>query len=166
MKSELRIKAKDIRKILDIEKISHDICTEIRKLDIYKSAKNVMIFYPMKYEISLLELLEDKKLFFLPKINNENLVACPYDKNLQKSQMGIFEPCTNPINPTILDLIFVPALMVDKENYRLGYGGGFYDRFLSQYPNIKTIVPILKDLVVEKLPHDKWDVKIDNIFMI
>ena len=189
-KQELRNKAKDIRKALNIEKISHDICTKIRKMDIYKSAQNVMIFYPMKYEISLLELLEDEKNFYLPKIFNptgchskakfneilrcaqndvlveeshKNLFVCPYSKNLKKSELGIYEPCSNPVNPEILDLIFVPALMVDEDNYRLGYGGGFYDRFLAQYNNIKTIVPIAKELIIEKLPQDKWDIRTNYI---
>lgn len=162
-KSELRRKAKDIRKTLDIEEISIKICEKIRHFETYKKAQNVMIFYPMKYEISLLELLEDKKNFYFPKVQCESLCVCPYSSNLKKSELNIYEPCTEPVNPEILDLIFVPALMVDRERYRLGYGGGFYDRFLSKYPNIKTIVPIAKELVIEKLPHDEFDIKVDFI---
>lgn len=162
-KANLRIKAKNIRKTLDIESISREICKKIRNHDIYKSSKNVMIFYPMKYEINLLGLLGDNKNFYFPKVQCKDLCVCPYSPNLKKSELNIYEPCTEPVNPEILDLIFVPALMVDKEKYRLGYGGGFYDRFLSKYPEIKTIVPVAKEFIIEKLPHDNFDIKADDI---
>lgn len=162
-KSQLRIKAKEIRKTLDIKKISHAICLKIKNMDEYKNSQNIMIFYPMKYEINLLELLEDDKNFYLPKVSKTDIFVCPYSTDLKKTELNIYEPCTDPVNPEILDLIIVPALMVDKSGFRLGYGGGFYDRFLSKYQNIKTIVPIEKELLVEKIPHDKFDVKIDKI---
>ena len=53
--------------------------------------------------------------------------------------------------------------MVDAENYRLGYGGGFYDRFLGKYPKAVTVVPIAKELCVEKLPREDYDMKTDFI---
>ena len=175
-KSDLRLKAKNIRKTLDISNISYELCKKIRCLDIYKSAQNVMIFYPMKYEIDLRDLLKDEKNFYLPKVNengklkvesvkwnDKELLVCPYSSDLKKSDLNIYEPCTNPVNPQILDLIFVPALMVDKENHRLGYGGGFYDRFLAKYPDIITIVPIAEELIIDKLPHDEFDIKVKKI---
>lgn len=160
-KSDLRIKAKNIRKTLDIENISNRICSKIKKQDWYKKAQNIMIFYPLKYEINLLDLTKDKKNFFLPKVNGDELLVCPFNNDLKKSKFNIMEPCTTPIDPKNLDLIFVPALMTDKKGYRLGYGGGFYDKFLQKYQNIKTIVPIPKELIIEKLPNEKWDIKID-----
>lgn len=162
-KSVLRTKAKDIRKTLDISNISKNIVNKIRNLDCYKSAKNIMIFYPMKYEINLLDLLNDDKSFYLPKVEGKDLLVCPYSKNLKKSEFNVFEPDTEPVNPKTLDLIIVPALMVDKNGYRLGYGGGFYDRFLSKYPDIKTIVPIAKELVFDDISRDNWDIKIKYI---
>ena len=66
-KKELRITAKEIRKSLDIATVSKNIVAKILELDIYKSAKNVMIFYPLKDEIDLLKLAEDNdKNFYLP----------------------------------------------------------------------------------------------------
>lgn len=158
-KSNLRKKAKELRKSLNIEKISNEICTKIRNLEEYNSAKNIMIFYPMKYEIDLRDLLKDNKNFYLPKTNGENILVCPYSNNLQKSAIGVMEPKTEPINPNKLDLVFVPALMADKEGYRLGYGGGYYDRFLSKYPDIIAVLPIPKALLTDKLPHDIFDIK-------
>lgn len=164
-KKELRKKAKDIRKTLDIERVSKDIVAKIEKLELFHQAKNVMIFYPLEYEINLLDLLEhSEKNFYLPRTINDEMMACPYkigDK-LSKGDFNVTVPTTDGINPKILDLIFVPALMVDKENYRLGYGKGFYDRFLEK-TNAKTIVPISEKLIVEKLPVEEHDKKVDYI---
>ncbi len=164
-KEELRSRAKSIRKTLDLQAISELAVLKIKQLKIYKSAKNVLIFYPKKYEISLLDLLDDDKNFYLPKVSGNNLLVCPFRAGdiLKKSAFNISEPCSNPADPSILDLVIVPALMADTEGYRLGYGGGFYDRFLSAYPYLKTILPVPKDLFFEKLPHDKFDKKADII---
>lgn len=62
-KIDLRIKAKSIRKYLNISKISSLAVSKIRDVDIYKEARNVLIFYPMRYEIDLLALLDDDKNF-------------------------------------------------------------------------------------------------------
>ena len=56
--------------------------------------------------------------------------------------------------------------MADENNYRLGYGGGFYDRFLAEYFEIPTVLPIAKELCIEDLPHENFDVKIDEMIII
>lgn len=161
-KTDLRIYAKEYRKSLDIQSISQKMVNLIRQVDIYTHAQNVMIYYPVNYEINLLELTQDNKNFFLPKMDDKSLLVCPFGSNLEKSKYNIMEPCSKPIDPDILDLIIVPALMADKLGYRLGYGGGFYDRFLKNC-NAQTIAAVPKELFVEKLPTDEFDVKIDLI---
>lgn len=161
-KTDFRIYAKELRKTLDIPMISKSLANKIRKSDIYVSAQNIMLFYPIRYEIDLRDLLKDDKTFFLPKVDGENLFVCPFTENLEKSHFNILEPCSNPVSPDVLDLVIVPALMADKHGYRLGYGGGFYDRFLKQC-NAKTIVCIPKELFVEELPHEEFDVPVDEI---
>ena len=167
-KTDLRLRAKSIRKTLDIGSLSNLLIRQMREFKPYKSAGNVMLFYPMKYEINLLGLLNDDKNFFLPSVCDEKLQVCPFKQSdrLLKSDFNVCEPCTNPVNPKNLDLVIVPALMVDRKNYRLGYGGGFYDRFLAEYPEIPTVVPIAKELFVENLPVDKYDIKIDYVLLI
>ncbi len=168
-KTDLRITAKELRKKLPIDEISQKLVQIIRNDDFYICAKNVMIFYPTKYEINLLELLDDEKKFFLPKVEEDNLIVCPFKKNdkLLKSNFNIFEPCTLQINPEKLDLVIVPALMADKRGFRLGYGKGFYDRFLKRYKNnFKTITVVPKELFVPELPCDEFDEKIDKILTI
>lgn len=161
-KIDLRVYAKDARKALNIELISGNIVEKIRTLDVYNSAKDVMLFYPLKYEIDLRDLLNDDKNFYLPKVSGENILVCPYSDNLAVSKFGVKEPQTEPVNPEILDLVIVPCLMADKSGYRLGYGAGFYDRFLKDFC-VKTITVVAKQLFVDKLPIDKTDVKTDIV---
>ena len=166
-KTELRKKAKEIRISLEIEKISERIVKNILNLNIYKKAKHVMIFYPIKHEINLLPLLQDKtKSFYLPKVQEEELLVCPYKTNdkLIVSKFKTQEPVSEPISSDILDIVFVPALMVDKNFNRLGYGGGFYDKFLCKNAqNATKIVAIPNKLVINELPSDSFDARINVI---
>lgn len=163
-KTHLRTKFKEERKSLDVEQISRDIVRNIRSQAFYKKAEHVMIFYPLKYEINLLDLLNDDKNFYFPKVHGENLLVCPYESSVkfEKAAFNIYEPCSAPVFPEILDLIFVPALAVDKKYYRLGYGGGYYDRFLKGC-NAVTAVAIPEDFIIEELPHDIFDVAVEHV---
>lgn len=167
-KSDLRKKAKCIRKSLSIAEKSKIAIEKIRENTLYIPAKNVLIYYPLRYELNLLALLDDEKNFYLPRVCGENLQICPFKKGdkLVASSFNICEPCSNSINPRNLDLVVVPALMADKSGFRLGYGGGFYDRFLVENNAVKTILPIAKELIVEELPHEGFDIKIDEIIPV
>lgn len=165
-KDELRKTAKEIRNSLEIKKISEGIVKNILASKVYQNAKNIMIFYPIKHEVNLLSLLNYNKNFYLPKVDGENLLVCPYNvgDELTVSAFKTKEPKTEPVSADILDIIFVPALMVDKNFNRLGYGGGFYDKFLSKYAlNAIKVVPISSTLVCENLPSEEFDEKIDVI---
>lgn len=109
-------------------------------------------------------MLEEDKNFFLPKVNGKELLICPFKNGdiLEVSSFNIKEPCSNPVDPICLDLAIVPALAADKRCFRLGYGGGFYDRFLTQY-KIKTITAVAHQLLIEKLPVEKFDVPVDFV---
>lgn len=163
-KTHLRTIFKEKRKTIDTAIVSREICQKIRTAEFYKKARNVMLFYPLKYEINLLELLRDDKNFYLPVVDKENLLVCPYDEQtpMKKSALNIPEPCTSPVNPDILDVIFVPALAADRRNFRLGYGGGYYDRFLKRSRALSVTV-ICNEFLVEKLPNDEFDKKTDLI---
>ena len=164
-KNELRNKAKEIRRNLDMEKVSAKLCGEIRKSGVYKASKNIMLFYPKPNEVDLRELFGDDKNFYLPRVCGENLDVCPYKvgDDLKRSEFGVFEPTSAKTDSLVLDLIIVPALASDKKGYRLGYGKGYYDRFLNGNCDIKTLCALPKELVFDDLPHDDYDVKIDYI---
>lgn len=165
-KLELRKKAKEIRKSLDMKSISDKIVENIRNLEIYQKAKNIMLFYPLDNEVNLLALLEDNKNFYLPKVEDQELLVCPYKKGdtLFVSNFKTKEPLSSPVATDLLDVVFVPALMVGKDFYRLGYGKGFYDRFLIKNAiQAIRIVPIPSELLAETIPSDPFDVQVDAI---
>lgn len=165
-KQQLRKWAKGLGKLR--KNASQKLVIKLVQTDEYKQAKNIMLFYPMKNEVNLLELLkDDSKTFFLPKIDGKNLLCCEYKNGdlLCESCFKTLEPETPPIDKNKLDLVIVPALCCDKDNFRLGYGGGFYDRFLADY-NGKTIVCLPKELIIDTIYPDKYDIPIDCIIAV
>ena len=164
-KSQIRNWAKKERSKLDMPAISIRLCSKLQQIKEYKQAKNVLIFHPLKNEVDLLSLLKDKsKKFFLPKINGNNLLCCPYSEG-DKTCLSCFntcEPLTEPCQKSLIDLAVIPALAVDKNGYRLGYGGGFYDRFLKDFKGTK-IICIPSKLVVEDIFPEEHDIKPDII---
>ncbi len=166
-KKKLRIWAKNLRKSLDMKVISCELAAQLREENYYKNARNILIFHPLEGEIDLKCLLNDDKTFYLPRVEEENLAICPYcigDK-LEISKFNVHEPCSAPIETEIIDLVIVPALAVDKNNHRLGYGGGFYDKFLSLNPHITSVVLLPKELCIDKLPIEKHDIQINHILL-
>ena len=167
-KSELRVWAKEKRIRLDLEAISLDLVKILKKSDDYKKAKNIMIFYPKNNEVNLLSLLkDDSKSFYLPKINGDDLLCCPFKigDELCESCFKTKEPLSAPIKKSLIDLVIVPALAVDKNNYRLGYGGGFYDRFLAETKAIK-IVCLPKKFYLDTIFPKKYDIPVDKLILV
>ena len=165
-KIDLRLYSKEKRKLLDIIGLSKTAVSNLRCFAPYLQAENVMIYYPTKYELNFMDLVSDDKNFYLPKVSGKNLLVCSYCEDCVKSVFGVMEPITPPVEPKVLDLVVVPSLMVDESGYRLGYGGGYYDRFLKNLNAVKTVTVIPKCLFVEKLPREDFDVPIDDVIII
>lgn len=164
-KTSLRLKSKEIRAGLDIKQISSLIVKNIIESEIFQKAQDIMIFYPLKDEINLLGLLDiSNKNFYLPRMNGKNLECCPYKKgdSLKVAKYNILEPQTECITCPKLDLIIVPALAIDMKGNRLGYGGGFYDRFLAKI-NTTTMVAVAEQLVFKNIPSEEFDIKMDYL---
>ncbi len=169
-KKSLRIKAKELRKSLNIEDISNKIVNIIERQSFYTKVSNILSFYPMDTEINLTKLYFDKsKNWFLPRVDMKNkiLYIYPYHNNkLEKSKWGVLEPIPSekPANPKNIDIAILPALMADRSGFRLGYGAGFYDKLLPQLKeDCLKIVPIPQELLIKKLPCDEWDKKANVI---
>ena len=167
MKEELRKKALSIRKNLPVEQYSSIIMHKLFSLPEYSKSKNILSYYPLKSEVNTLKCLEDKtKNWYLPRVINETLEFCPYESsNLKKGSFNIFEPCSSKIDDfSNIDMIIIPAVAADKNGYRLGYGKGFYDRFLYSLKSspVKVIL-IFHDLLFETIYPEKHDIKGDII---
>ena len=83
---------------------------------------------------------------------------------LQTGAYGIFEPRENAAKATFTErtLCVVPALAVDKEGFRLGYGKGYYDRFLCDFKGLSACA-LLNGFSCESLPHDENDIPVNII---
>lgn len=173
-KTEIRKFVKKIRHNLYItgqsDRISKLITENILKSDIFLDSKNVMIFYPIKEEISLLGLMKCKdKNFYFPKCNGRDMLVCkqnsPEVENFSLNKYGILEPKSEPIcDLSILDVIFVPALCADVNCARIGYGGGYYDRFFAKNNLCAKKVIVTSDkFLCENLPQEEFDLLCDMV---
>ena len=164
-KQEIRYKQKLIRNNLDIYNLSKKIIENLFKLDCFIFAKNIFTYISFGDEIDTSQILkiQDKKIF-VPKIINNEMYMTEYTSNyLELNKYGILEPKNYvPVMPKEDDIIIIPALAVDKNFNRLGYGGGYYDKYL-QYANGVKIVLLPEALFVEDLPIEKYDIPVDII---
>ena len=130
-------------------------------------------YYPSSFEVNTLRLFEIKLInkleIFLPVINENNTMHFhKWKKNdiLKINQFGMLEPAllSGHIVP---DIMLVPLLAYDNQNNRLGYGGGFYDRYLNKYlkvhNNILTIGIAFSFQKHHKIPVSNNDVKLNYI---
>lgn len=172
-KKNLRERNRKIRarlsKIGAISHISKSIVEKIKCSDYFLNAKHVLIFHPKNGEVDLLELLTvEGKQFYLPRCNGNRLEICLHctDDELCENKFGIKEPVCAPIEDlAILDVVFIPALGADIKGGRIGYGGGFYDRFFGENEALcaKKVVVLPIDLICENIECEPHDVCYDEL---
>ncbi len=145
----------------------------LKKLFINKPAY-LSFYYPSNYEVNtlnLLNLIKRKKniKLLLPVIKpNSQMKFIRWDHLdlLKVNKYGILEPAIRK-KSLIPNAVLVPLLAYDKNNYRLGYGKGYYDRFLNRYlklnKNIITIGVAFSFQKYNKLPISKFDARLDYI---
>ncbi|OCG09115.1 5-formyltetrahydrofolate cyclo-ligase [Gilliamella sp. wkB178] len=141
------------------------------------SAKNIAIFLSFDGEINTQPIIEylwqQNKSVYLPIIHPfapKHLLFLNYTAKtpLIKNQFGILEPPLNVLNVIPLpelDIIFTPLVAFDDRGYRMGMGGGFYDRMLANYQE-QQIFPIGLAFAcqkVEKIANKPWDVQLPEI---
>ncbi|MFA6540844.1 MAG: 5-formyltetrahydrofolate cyclo-ligase [Bacteroidota bacterium] len=112
-------------------------------------------------------LLKEKKRVVVPIVNSETKMMEHSEifslSELHQTSLGIFEPTIRRIvKPSALQVIIVPALAVDRKGNRIGFGGGFYDRFLAT-TETPSIVPAYNFQVVQDIPAESFDRKVSYI---
>lgn len=136
-----------------------------------KNADNILIYISYNDETDtamLLDyLLSENKNVYAPKCSKNGQMKFFLIKSsdeLQKGAYGIPEP-TGEIEPVITErtVCIVPAVSFTEIGCRLGYGGGYYDRFLSKNPMLFTIGICYEDLISETLPCAEHDVKVKAV---
>mgnify|MGYP001160132121 FL=1 len=130
-------------------------------------------YYPSSYEVNTTKLFEirmlDKLKILLPVIKKNNeMYFHEWKKNdvLKVNRFGMLEPAFLP-DHIVPDIMLVPLLAYDNSKNRLGYGGGFYDRYLNKYlrkhDNILTIGIAFSFQKYHKIPELNHDVKLNYI---
>ena len=136
-------------------------------------AKTVFCYVSAKGEVGTHTLIKElfrEKEVIVPCCTDEagNMIGVKINSfdELKEGFFGILEPETWVEFPkNKIDFAIVPALAFDKEGYRLGYGKGYYDRFLSDISPYKLGV-CAKEFYMESLPHDEFDVKMDSVLVL
>lgn len=140
----------------------------------YAEAATVLTYVSVSSEVSTRKFIEcalrDGKTVAVPRClpghrlefvaiaSLEQLVAAPF--NLLEPSKDLSALTEDQMNNSIC---IVPALLVDTKGYRLGYGAGFYDRFLSTYPCEKICLAYQQNLSKTMLPHTAFDVAVDMV---
>ena len=140
------------------------ILDAIRKSRPFREADTLLGYAPIGAEIDILPLLReaehDGKRVALPRTHGAGIMTFHYVSSweaLTVSSYGIREPSAEaPLYTGGAALCLVPALAFDGEGYRIGYGGGYYDRFLAAH-EVTAIGVIYRELLRPHLPHEAHD---------
>ena len=171
-------KSKLRRKITSLRKKNFKENFKINSLKFIKFLKDNKLktkivggYYPCNHEIDDLEVLnlfsKNKKIISLPIIENNNQMdfyEWSKDNPLKINKYGIIEPLSQ--KKVYPDILLVPLLAFDKQFNRLGYGGGFYDRYIEKIEKIKNVIKIGIAFSFQKIasvPTNHYDKKLDFV---
>ncbi len=169
-KAVLRKELLSLRKTLSPSALTIDMLNSCRE---FHDAKTVFCYVSYNGEVDTLNLIPEiikTKTLVVPYCIDDagNMIAVKINSpdDLVKGMYGILEP-ENPIPfpKEEIDFVIVPGVAFSKDGYRLGYGKGYYDRFLSDISPYKLGIT-KKELFLEKLPHSEYDIKMDDILVV
>jgi len=153
----------------DLMKIaSKSILKKLKKIESFRNAQKIGAYYPIGSEILtqdiMQEALSDGKEIFLPKVVGKNIEFRKIENfsNLENGSFDIMEPHDECPVDNNLDVILVPTVGISQKGVRLGYGHGFYDRFLAEN-KIETISLTLEKQIVKNIPRSDHDIIINWI---
>lgn len=178
-KKALRKKIISLRDQLLPEEItakSSLIAAGLYSLLAYRDAGSVMFFITFGTEVDTKPMVEETikrgKLALAPKALPETRELIPsrvldWDSDLVPGAYNIPEPgedTLRPVKPETIDLLIVPGVAFDLKGNRLGYGGGYYDRFFPLLKKQTPLVAMVFDLqILPEIPVDEWDRRVDII---
>ena len=148
--------------------VSEKMQKRLKKISKFRNAQKIGVYYPIGSEILtqniIQELLSNGKDVFLPKIIGENIEFRKITdfSSLEKGNFDIMEPKDDCQIDNNLDVVLVPTVGISPIGVRLGYGHGFYDRFLAEHKTA-TISLTLEKQIVKNIPKSEHDVIIDWI---
>ncbi len=172
-KKTLRAKIREQKRAMTEE----DICARSEKLGqlfaastLYKQAKTIYGYLPYNQEVRTVPMLEqalkDGKKVAVPKVYGDEMkfVYLTDLTQVEKGYAGIPEPVADgPVAEDKTALVLMPGLAFDEEGHRMGYGGGFYDKFLAAEPEHPTLALCYAFQMVQELPTEEFDIPVDCV---
>ena len=138
--------------------------------DLYQNAKTIYGYLPYNQEVRTVPILEqalaDGKKVAVPKIYGDEMrfIYLPDLNRVEKGYSGIPEPIEDgPEGDDPEALVLMPGLAFDKEGHRIGYGGGFYDKFLAKEPEHPTVALCYEFQIMSELPTEEFDIPVDLV---
>lgn len=168
-KKTLRKRYLDIRKNLPDKDIkSAIIFDKVINTQEYQHSHIIALYKNLESEVNTDKLITYSisigKIVLLPKVVGNDMVFYQITKEtiFLKSNFGVYEPMEKDNYDGNIDLIIVPGICFDKNNNRLGFGKGYYDKYLTNN-NLKKMGICFKEQLVESIPTDDNDIKMDLI---
>lgn len=183
MRKSLRNTMRTARESLSSEMVSEyssRIVTKLCSFSEIVQSENIMCFLSIGNEIDLRPLVnqlqKDGKQVLLPRVAGKGIMSAviyEHDKT-RKGPFGITEPEGEAFDPKKIDVVILPGLVYDYQGYRLGYGGGYYDRFLTllrpgaficgvcyDFQIVETVFPHAKDVAVDWIVTEKSELVVN-----
>ena len=171
-KKHLRKKILDLSKKLDYlykKRAGKKICDFVLSCSEYQNSKIIFCFIGMENEVDTVSIIQkafdDGKIVAVPLIVSKGVMVAKQItslENLKKNRFGILEPNINAetIEPAQIDFCVVPCLSCSHNGVRLGYGGGYYDRYMHNQTFVKACICYEK-LTNDDIPENKFDERVD-----
>lgn len=176
IKRELRQRFRSIRENMnenEKKQLDFKIFQRLCSFEKYKKAKTILIFVSTKIEVDTIKIIEqafrDKKNVAVPKcLDKRGTMAFFIIKSmdeLKKASFDLLEPDIEA-SPKLVDfsdsICILPGFAFDSNGYRIGFGKGYYDRFLQKYSGIKIGI-CYNSCITAELPHGRYDVTADYV---
>ena len=147
------------------------LARQFRESELYRKAKTIYGYLPYNQEVRTVPMLEqaiaDGKRVAVPKCYDKDMrfiYIDDFDTQIAPGYAGIPEPIADgPVAEDKTALVLMPGLAFDPQGHRIGYGGGFYDRFLSDEPDHPTLALCYGFQMVEHLETEEFDIPVDLV---
>ena len=166
-KSQVRTHMKNKMSVINTNDLP--LCKLIKDLNIISQDLNIAYFLALKYEVSpkfIYNMYGKSNNFYLPCIENNNLIfrLQNNDTVYKLNKFNILEPTENSKSISIhkLDLVIIPLLAFNYQGFRLGHGGGFYDRAFKNFHNPKIAISCKNQYNSDWIP-ESHDIKLDLV---
>lgn len=172
-KSALRKQIRNLKRQMTKEQIdaaSASLAEQFFATDYYRNARTIYGYLPYNQEVRtvpiLRQALQDGKRVAVPKVYGEEMRFIYLEELdlVEEGYAGIPEPVADePVAHDPTALVLMPGLAFDRQGHRIGYGGGFYDRFLTQEPNHPTVALCYAFQMLDHLETEEFDVPVDCV---